>query len=204
METNEIKISDFSRFIGLKEGTIKSYVYGEKPISNDFLSIFMKTKIIGKSEKDYIEKILENNEKKKAKNEFEKNNKSQIDSKDSMLIKEIIDLKKKIEMLEAKNNLLESLKNIELMDYKDNRKVNAFTSDLQTRTLVSRQLLDLNSEVSKRWGDLKLLLEINNPADNIKIQKGLNTIGDNLLKIGREIKDKSYSEKIIDEEIIDL
>lgn len=208
MEINNIKTSDLSKVIGLKEGTVKSYIYGSKPISYDFLSIFIKTKLLGKEKREYVETILKNSEKKIEEKESKKytgiKNKKNDKDYDFILIKEIIDLKRQMEILEAKNNLLESINKIENMEYKENRRVNAFTSDLQTRTLISRQLLDLNTEISKRWGELKLLLDINNPNDNIKIQKGLNTIGDKLLEIGKEIKIKALREKSLNEEIIDL
>ena len=96
---------------------MKSYIYGSKPISYDFLSIFIKTKLLGKEKREYVETILKNSEKKKEEKESKKytgiKNKKNDKDYDFILIKEIIDLKRQMEILEAKNNLLESINKID-------------------------------------------------------------------------------------------
>lgn len=57
LKENSIKISGLSTILGVKEGTIKSYLYGKKEISTNFISMFIKLKSLNEKDKEFLEKI---------------------------------------------------------------------------------------------------------------------------------------------------
>lgn len=85
------------------------------------------------------------------------------------------------------------------LSYNDKLKINAFKSDFDTTTKIIPLLWKLRDETSSLFSELELLLEINSNEENIKMSKGLQKVGKDLIEMGEKII--KYSEKTI---IMDL
>lgn len=89
--------------------------------------------------------------------------------------------------------------------YLEKRKIGSFNSDVESRTLLMKKMWEFNDEIFKKWSEVKLLLDINNKRDNVKMKKGLLSISKTLKEISLELEKATFdSSDLKKEEIIDL
>lgn len=143
---------------------------------------------MNKENKIKIKKIISNHQNKnkiKIKNNSHNNNISE-------LIKKIVYLEKENEKLLNQNLNFFDLKYIKTNNYSENRKIGSFNSDIETRTLLMKKIWEFNDEIFKKWAEVKLLLNINNKKDNIKMKKGLLSIAETFKNIITELEQATF------------
>lgn len=156
---------------------------------------------LDKESKEKIKKILnkERTQKRSPKKNYGKENTIQE------LLDKIIVLEKENEKLKKQNLTFLYPTSFEDESYLEKRKISSFNSDVETRTLLMKKMWELNDEIFKRWAEVKLLLEINNKKDNIKMKKGLLSISKTLKEISLELERATFDSKDLkNSDIIDL
>lgn len=202
IKENNTSLFNLSILLNVSEGTVKTYLSGKKEISLSFISKFCNLRKLDKNDGAFLKEIIKKNKKISMKNNKkysqEKNaNKKNLENDFQAILKKIVIYEETIEKLTLENSLYKSiLESKENTDYITKRKISSFSSDLENRTLIIAKIWNLNDQMFKLWGEIKLLLDINNPKSNIKMSKGLNTISDNLQKIANEIKIYSFNKEI--------
>lgn len=196
MSRNNISNEELSILMNVSQGTVKTYLSGKKGISLSFISNFSTLENLEKKDSIFLKELVKRNKKYPTK----KYKKEKIYAKTlDENINEIV--------LLVKDSILEGVykKNIEKNEYFENRKVGSFDSDIETRTLLIKKMWDFNEIIFQRWSEVKLLINLNNKKDNIKLKKGLLTISETLRKISEELELAAFdSEKIEKDCVIDL
>lgn len=155
---------------------------------------------------------LDKESKEKIRNILRKSNLEKKSKKlynDRNIIQELLD---KIILLEKEN---EKLKKQDLSSlypdlfknssYLEKRKIGSFNSDVESRTLLMKKMWEFNDEIFKKWSEVKLLLDINNKKDNVKMKKGLLSISKTLKEISLELEKSTFdSNDLKENKIIDL
>ena len=134
---------------------------------------------------------------KKILNQFnnDKNSSKKID--DEILFKKIDNF------IERNFSLKKENKSADL--YFENRKINSFTSNVGSRTLLGKKIWELNDDMFQKWGDIKMLLDITPQKDKNEMKKGLLSVASNLREIADNLEKGSFgSEDFNLDEIIDI
>ncbi|MGL4933959.1 MAG: hypothetical protein ACRC51_00660 [Cetobacterium sp.] len=196
MNRNNLTNADLSILTNVSEGTIKTYLSGKKGISISFISNFSLLENLEKNDSIFLKELVKRNKKYPTKKQMKQKKSIKISDDD---ISEIVTL--------IKDSILDDLQrnNIKKNEYFENRKIGSFDSDIETRTLLIKKMWDFNDTVFQRWAEIKLLINLNNKRDNIKLKKGLLSISETLKKISEELELATFdSDKIEKECIIDL
>lgn len=167
----------------------------DKILKGDYISLQEKTlrniltfPNLNKRDKDRIKNILTS--------KIEDRNLKKNNNVIKELINEILCLKKENEKLkEDFEKTFKILNQNTSFSYNEKLKNNAFKTDFDTTTKIIPLLWKLRDETSRLFSELELLLEINNSTENIKMSKGLNKVGNDLIKMGEKII--KYSKKAI-------
>lgn len=198
---------------GYKLNTVKKYESLKGGFSSTFLSVFLKKFKVKKEDKKlFLNYINSNGGFKKddtQSNEltWTQNIKNDLNiifsealekeiSKFSLEINKKMELNKELE--KAHKKLI--LKNNKLTPG-DAVREKAFKNDFSNTSLIINRMWKLNNEINEIFGELELLLEINSVEENLKMKKGLTTVGKNLISKGEKII--SYT-KFSDMEVIEV
>lgn len=196
MNKNNITNEELAILMNVSEGTIKTYLSGKKGISLSFISNFSLLENMEKNDSIFLKELVKRNKKYPTKKY----------KKEKISIKKLDENINEIVLL-VKDSILDDIhrKNIKKNEYFENRKVGSFDSDIETRTLLIKKMWDFNDIIFQRWSEVKLLINLNNKKDNIKLRKGLLTISETLKKISEELELAAFdSEQIEKDYVIDL
>lgn len=83
-------------------------------------------------------------------------------------------------------------------EYSKSQFKRAFYSDFDTATILIGKFWELNDFTNYKFGQVKMLLEILNIKESIKMSKGLNTIADNFERMANELREFTKEKQIKD------
>ena len=87
-------------------------------------------------------------------------------------------------------------------EYSKARFTNSFNSEFEGRTWLIGRMWELNDFTNYKFGQVKMLLEILDIKESVKMSKGLNTIADNFERMANELRSFTKERQIKDVEVI--
>lgn len=176
---NDLNYKNFSTQIGVSENTVKTYLSGNKFISIKFLKKFSKMKGLSLENRVFIQEIIDPQN---IGNVDMKINKNRTTNPPEF--KETQDLKKLLKKLD-----------LFVTGYikEDEEKGiitqgNSLRSDYDSINRIVKVLHILNENTNRYSSEILLLLETNSTKENKKIKKGINSVANNLISIGEQLK----------------
>jgi hypothetical protein len=87
-------------------------------------------------------------------------------------------------------------------EYSKARFTNSFNSEFEGRTWLIGRMWELNDFTNYKFGQVKMLLEILDIKESVKMSKGLNTIADNFERMANELREFTKEKQIKDVEVM--
>lgn len=87
-------------------------------------------------------------------------------------------------------------------EYSKARFTNSFNSEFEGRTWLIGRMWELNDFTNYKFGQVKMLLEILDIKESVKMSKGLNTIADNFERMANELRKFTKERQIKDVEVM--
>lgn len=78
----------------------------------------------------------------------------------------------------------------------------SFYSDFEGRTWLIGKIWELNDFTNYKFGQVKMLLEILDIKESVKMSKGLNTIANNFERMANELREFTKEKQIKDVEVM--
>lgn len=88
-------------------------------------------------------------------------------------------------------------------DYSKTRFNSSFNSDFEGRTWLIGKMWELNDFTNYKFGQVKMLLEILDIEQSVKMSKGLNTIADNFERMANELRKFTKEKQVKDIEVME-
>lgn len=175
LKENSIKIKEFASILNMKEGTIKSYLYGKKEVSSNFISLFIKLKNLNEKDKEFLQKIyIKQIQKNNINNQFETYIEENI--KKNIYENLLYDIKDLLQEYNEKNLFLLD-KTMSKID-KSSKKNDLLSIKLRAVEIenprmreakIKNKLIKMHEELEKSYSEINFLIS----ESNINNLKGL-------------------------------
>ncbi|MGB6128484.1 MAG: helix-turn-helix transcriptional regulator, partial [Psychrilyobacter sp.] len=176
---NGLNYKKFSNQIGVSENTVKTYLGGKKFISIKFLKKFSKMKGLSLENRVFIQEIIDPQNTGNVNMKINKNRTTNpSEFKQTQDLKKLL---KKLDLFVTGYIKEDEEKGIITQG-------NSLRSDYDSINRIVKVLHILNENTNRYSSEILLLLETNSTKENKKIKKGINSVANNLISIGEQLK----------------